>query len=175
MQEKIEIPEEIKIEISENKVKAMKNGDELEKKFDLGRIKLEKKGKKITIKASEPVKKHERSMTGTIKGEIQNMIKGLQEGHEYKLRIIYKHFPMRVKKEGDQIKIENFSGEQKPRYVDIKGDTEVEIKGEEITVRGKDKQKAGQTAANLEQATWLKNKDPRVFEDGIYIKEKPSK
>ncbi len=172
MQREVEIPEEMEIEISKDTVKVEKNGETLEEKFDLGKIKLKKEGDKITITAEEPVKKHEKAMLGTIQGKIKNMIKGLQEGHEYKLRIIYRHFPMKVKKEGDKIKIENFSGEQKPRYVDILGDTEVEIKGEEITIKGKNKEKAGQTAANLEQKTWIKNKDPRVFEDGIYIVKK---
>lgn len=175
MQRKVKIPEEIKIEISGNEVKAEKNGETLKEKFDLGKIKLKKEDKEITIQADEPVKKHERSMLGTIQGKIKNMIKGLQEGHEYELRIIYQHFPMKVKKEGNKIKIENFAGEQKPRYVDILGDTEVKIKGEEITIKGKNKEKAGQTAANLEQKTWIKNKDPRVFEDGIYIVKKPGK
>ncbi len=173
MQRKVEIPEDIEMEISKNKVKATKNGETLEKKFDLEKIKLKKEDKEIKITTEEPVKKHQKAMLGTIQGKIQNMIKGLQKGHEYKLRIIYQHFPMRVNKEKDKIKIENFAGEQEPRYVDILGDTEVEIKGEEITVKGKDKEKAGQTAANLEQATWIKNKDPRVFEDGIYITKKP--
>jgi large subunit ribosomal protein L6 len=49
----------------------------------------------------------------------------------------------------------------------------VEIRGQEVIVEGIDKEECGQTAANLEQATKIKDKDPRVFQDGIYIVEKP--
>ena len=35
-------------------------------------------------------------------------------------------------------------------------------------VRGIDKEKVGQTVANIERATKVKNRDIRVFQDGIY-------
>lgn len=172
MQKKVEIPDEIEIEIQENKVTVKENGEELEEEFKLGRVDLEKKDGKIQIEAENP-KRKEKAMIGTIKGKIENMINGLQDEYQYKLRTIYKHFPMNLSVKGDKVEIQNFAGEQEPRYSRIMGDTEVELKGEEIIVKGKDKEKAGQTAANLEQVTWIKEKDPRIFEDGIYIVEKP--
>jgi large subunit ribosomal protein L6 len=45
----------------------------------------------------------------------------------------------------------------------------VDIKGENITLTAIDKEKVGQTAANIERATKVKNRDIRVFQDGIYI------
>jgi large subunit ribosomal protein L6 len=65
--------------------------------------------------------------------------------------------------------IENFLGEKSPRRTKIVGRAEVRVKGNEIVVTGIDKEECGQTAANLEQATRVKNLDPRVFQDGIYI------
>ena len=44
----------------------------------------------------------------------------------------------------------------------------VEIKGDEVIVKGIDKEKVGQTVANIERATAVKNRDIRVFQDGIY-------
>jgi len=41
-------------------------------------------------------------------------------------------------------------------------------------VRSGNKYAAGQTAANLEQATRVRKKDRRVFQDGIFIVEKPT-
>ena len=37
---------------------------------------------------------------------------------------------------------------------------------------GVDKEKVGNSAANIEHATRIRNRDPRVFQDGIYIVER---
>ncbi len=172
MEKKIDIPEEIEIEVQEEGVKVKKDNEELEEKFKLNGINIEKQENELKISKKDP-KREDKAMIGTIKGKIENAIKGLQEGYTYKLRVIYKHFPINLSVKGNKLKIQNFAGEQKPRYANIVGDTDVKVKGEEIIVKGKNKEHAGQTAANLEQATWIRNKDPRVFEDGIYIIEKP--
>ena len=75
--------------------------------------------------------------------------------------------------EGDEVVIENFLGERAPRKVPIRGDTEVQIDGEEITLSGPDKEAVGQTAADIEQLTRVPDKDTRVFQDGVYITQKP--
>ena len=50
-----------------------------------------------------------------------------------------------------------------------------DVKGQDVTVSGIDKENVAQTAANIEQITKIKNLDPRVFQDGIYIVEKDGK
>ncbi len=52
------------------------------------------------------------------------------------------------------------------------GDTNVVPKGEDIIVQGINIEDVSQTAANIEMATKVKKKDPRVFLDGIYIYER---
>jgi large subunit ribosomal protein L6 len=81
---------------------------------------------------------------------------------------------MQVTVEDGEVVIENFLGEKAPRRTEIRGDTEVEIDGEEITLRGPDKEDVGQTAAAIEQLTRVTDKDTRVFQDGVYITAKPS-
>ena len=44
----------------------------------------------------------------------------------------------------------------------------VEVKGDSITITGVDREKIGQTVANIERATRVKNRDVRVFQDGVY-------
>ena len=39
-------------------------------------------------------------------------------------------------------------------------------------MKGVDKEEVGQTALNIEQATRIKGKDPRVFQDGCYLFER---
>ena len=54
----------------------------------------------------------------------------------------------------------------------FQGDAKVSVKGDEVTITGVNKEDVGQTMANLEQATKIRGKDPRVFQDGIYLVSK---
>src|SRR5690606_1375479 len=98
--------------------------------------------------------------------------KGVTEGFTYRMKIVYAHFPMSVKVAGDSVVIENFLGERHPRRARIVGDTKVQVKGDEVEVSGINKEDVGQTMANIEQATRIKGRDPRVFQDGIYLVSK---
>jgi large subunit ribosomal protein L6 len=51
------------------------------------------------------------------------------------------------------------------------GDTKVLLKGEDIVVQGINLEHVSQTAANIQDSTKIRNKDPRVFLDGIYVFE----
>ena len=114
-----------------------------------------------------------RATVGTFESHVQNMLHGVTEGWEYQMEIFYAHFPMQVTVEGDEVVIENFLGERAPRTVPIRGDTEVQVDGEEISLSGPDKEAVGQTAADIEQLTRVNDKDTRVFQDGVYITKKP--
>ena len=113
------------------------------------------------------------STIGTFESHVENIIHGVSEGWEYKMEVYYAHFPMQVSVEGDEVVIENFLGERAPRRAQIRGDTEVQIDGEELTLTGPDKEAVGQTAADIEQLTRVNDKDTRVFQDGVYITQKP--
>jgi large subunit ribosomal protein L6 len=115
------------------------------------------------------------STMGTFESHVENMFHGVTEGWEYEMEVFYSHFPMQVTVEGEEVVIENFLGERAPRRTDIHGDTEVEVDGEQITLRGPDIEAVGQTAADIEQLTRVTDKDVRVFQDGAYITQKPSR
>ena len=116
-----------------------------------------------------------RATVGTFESHVKNMFHGVTEGWEYHMEVFYSHFPMQVNVQGDEVVIENFLGEKSPRRTEIRGDTEIEIDGEELTLRGSDKEAVGQTAADIEQLTRVKDKDTRVFQDGVYITAKPER
>ena len=42
----------------------------------------------------------------------------------------------------------------------------------DVVVKGADREKVGQTAANIERACRIKKRDRRVFQDGVYIVSK---
>jgi len=113
------------------------------------------------------------STLGTFESHVTNMFHGVTEGWEYQMEVFYSHFPMQVSVEGDEVVIENFLGEKAPRRTPVHGDTEVDVDDEELTLRGPDKEAVGQTAADIEQTTRVTDKDNRVFQDGVYITEKP--
>lgn len=112
---------------------------------------------------------------GTFESHIQNILHGVTEGWEYEMEVFYSHFPMQVNVEGGEIVITNFLGETASRRTDIRGETDVQISDEEITLSGPDIEDVGQTAADIEQLTRVKDKDPRVFQDGVYITQKPNR
>ena len=99
------------------------------------------------------------------------MTEGLVYGYEYKMKIVYSHFPMSIIVEKGIVNIKNFLGEKFPRKAKIVGDTKVVAKGQEVIVSGIDKEDVGQTASNLEQKSKVKGKDIRRYQDGIYLIE----
>jgi len=141
------------------KVKGSKG--ELEKNFGLN-IELKKDGNKIKVSAKE------KAMLNTIRGIINNMAVGVQEGYTRKMKVNYAHFPMSLEIKGNIVFIKNFIGEKHPRKSKIVGEVKVSIKGQEVTITGLDKEHVSQTVANLRMATKIKDKDPRIFQDGIY-------
>ncbi|HML04275.1 MAG TPA: 50S ribosomal protein L6 [Methanobacterium sp.] len=167
LREEIEIPEGINATIDGGiTVKGSKG--ELSRKFNYSGISIKQENGNIVLEANFP-KKKDKAMLGTIKSHINNMIIGLTDGFTYNMKIVYAHFPMTVKVAGDKVTIENFLGERYPRTAKIVGSAKVQVKGDEVIVTGINKEDVGQTMANLEQATKIKGRDPRVFQDGIYL------
>ncbi len=171
MERIVEIPNGIQIELENFKVKVTGPKGNLERDFYSPLFKkditIKKENNKILI-SSESERKKVKAMLGTIESHILNMIKGVTEGFEAKLKIVYMHFPFTVKISGKEVSINNFLGEKKSRKAKVIGDCKVEVKGDEITVTGINKEDVGQTAANLERATWIRARDRRVFQDGIF-------
>ncbi len=173
----ITIPEGVNVEVSGDTVsgytvKVSGPLGENQRFLKFRGVYIEKEDGKIRVYTTEKKKKL-RAMVGTFAAHIENLMRGVKEGFEYKLKIVYSHFPMKVRVEGNEVVIENFLGEKHPRRAKIVGRAKVSISGNEITVSGIDIEECGQTAANLEQATRIKRLDVRVFQDGIYIVKKP--
>ena len=124
---------------------------------------------------TQGARRKNRSILNTARSIVKNAIDGVTKGYQYKLKVIYAHFPVTVKVQGKKILVENFYGERSPRVAEIIGDTKAEVQGEDIVLNGISIQDVGQTAANLEQATTVRRKDQRVFLDGVYVYERTRK
>lgn len=172
IKERVEIPEDVDFSLDGDKFEVRGPNGELSRSFDIEGVRLERDGDDIVV-TSDSSRKKRHAAVGTVVSHVKNMIEGVTDGFSSKLKVVYSHFPITVNVEGDKVKIENFIGEEKPRVANIVGDTEVKVNGEEIEVSGPNKESVGQTSANIEQATKAGNRDPRVFQDGVYIVERP--
>ncbi len=167
----IQVPEGASVTL-EGKVVTVKGAKgTLTRDFSFVPIFIEAEGQTVTVRAEWPRKK-EAALVGTVYSHIQNMITGVQKGFTYKLKIVFSHFPISAKIQGKSILIENFTGERRARNIKIVGDVKVKVESEDIVVQGLNLEEVSQTAANIEQATKVKKKDPRVFLDGIYVYER---
>jgi large subunit ribosomal protein L6 len=159
-------------------VKVLKEGNTLSVKGKLGTVKkdftklpatITVDGNKITIKPYGK-RKRDLAVTNTARSIIQSMVKGVEKGYTYKVKIIFAHFPISVKVKGKEIQVENFFGERSPRVSRIVGDaTKVSVVGEDVVIQGPSLEDVSQTAANVELSTRIKDKDQRVFLDGLYV------
>lgn len=167
----IQIPDDVNISIEGRRVTVNGPKGTLTRDFSHTPISIELKGKIVHIWTDWPRKK-EAALTGTVYSHILNMITGVRKGFAYKLKIVFSHFPISVKVKNQTILIENFTGERSPRRVKIAGDVRINVQSEDVIIQGINLEDVSQTAANIEQATKVKRKDPRVFLDGIYVYEK---
>jgi large subunit ribosomal protein L6 len=167
----LKIPEDVKVEIEGKKVKVSGKNGKLERTFAEKEIKIELSEGKIVI-SSESERRKFKALVGTIAAHVKNMIEGVTKGFTYRLRVVYSHFPITVKVEGDKVLIQNFLGERAPRVAKIVGNTQVKVEGSDLIVTGINVEEVGQTAANIEQACRIVGYDRRKFMDGIYIVSK---
>ena len=171
MTETIQIPEDVEVEFEDGVLKVTKEGTELEKKMDHALIEVDVSDDEVSFEAVRD-KRDVHSIAGTYKAHTENMLQGLEEDYVYEMKGVYAHFPMTIKKQGDEVHIENFMGERFPRVADIMDGVNVEVNGEDLEISGPDKDKVSQTAARIEQICSKGNRDPRTFQDGVYITKK---
>lgn len=170
MKETVELPDGYEAEYEEAVLTVSDGSDEVEKKLDHALVDVKVDDGKVVF-TTKSDKRNVTSIAGTFRGHVENMIEGLQEEHVYKLKGVYAHFPMTISQQGDEIHLENFMGERADRVIEVIDGVSVSIDGEDIELRGADKEAVSQTAARLEQACFKGDRDPRTFQDGVYITE----
>jgi large subunit ribosomal protein L6 len=158
----INIPENVSIEAHGSKIIVKGPKGTIEKDFKAKDIEIIVKGKDIEVKSNK------KEMINTIRALINNMIRGVTEGFSEKLVIRYAHFPVKLTVKGNTLYIENFLGEKSARKATIPKGVVVKPSGQEILLESNDKEALGQAVANIRAAVRIKEKDIRVFQDGIY-------
>ncbi|HJM26060.1 MAG TPA: 50S ribosomal protein L6 [Nitrosopumilus sp.] len=170
-QDQVDIPEGVKVTQKKHMLSFEGPLGKTFKSFRTIPINIEISEDKILLKAIGD-KKRDYAILHTARSIIRNICEGLIVGYTIKMKVVFAHFPITVKVDGKDILIENFQGERAPRKTKVVGNTKVTPKGEDVILTGEVWTDITQTAANIELKTKVKNKDHRVFLDGIYVFDK---
>ena len=167
----LEIPEGVTVTYNKPMINVEGPLGKTWKSFKKIPVDIEVTDDKVLFKAQGTRDKN-RAIMNTARSIIRNLCEGVVEGYTIKMKVVFSHFPITVKAEGKQVLIENFQGERAPRKTNIWGETKVVPKGDDVIITGHVLTDVSQTAAEIENNSRVKNKDHRVFLDGIYKFEK---
>ncbi len=170
----IPIPDSVKASVNHKILHVQGPLGKTRKAFKKIPVDLQIEGKNVVLK-SVGVRKRDYAIFKTAESIINTLFKGVQTGYTFKMKVVYAHFPITVKIKDGYIHVENFQGERAARTSKIFGETKVVSKGDDIIITGPVLTDVSQTAGSLQQNTKVKNKDHRVFLDGVYLFEKLDK
>lgn len=157
----IEIPQGVTVRIEGQKITAKGPQGEVHKVLSK-LVDVTVNGSKVDIKSKS------KALAGTTESIVSSMVGGVVKPYTKNFKLIYAHFPISVEVKGSDVTIKNFLGEKMARKTILIGSTKVQAKGQSVTVSGPDKEAVGQTIANMRTAMKIKEKDSRIFQDGMY-------
>ena len=166
----VAIPEGVTVQVSGKKVTAKGPKGTVEREFNVKGLVLKLQGKEVTV-GKEEGSKLESDILNAVSAHIKNMVLGAKDGYTKKMQVIYSHFPISIEAKGSVLTVKNFLGEKRNREAKIIGATKIDVKGQNVTITGPNKEDVGQTVSNIKTATKIKRRDSRVFQDGLYTVE----
>ncbi len=169
----LEIPDGIEVRLEGREIVVTGPAGAIRRSFPVEALELRRvaAGLEVTLKLP-PHRKKARALLNTWIAHSRNLLTGAQFGFEAKLKSVAAHFPMKLQVKENHLLIENFLGEKFPRTAEILPGVSASVEGEFVLLRGADIELVGRCAATIERTTHIRNYDPRVFQDGIYIVER---
>lgn len=167
-EKRMEIPSECQVTLEDKTLTVSGPKGTLSRAFPEPQLALVIEGNEV-VASTELSRKKTRALVGTAIAHLRNMCIGVQHGYEYTMKIVYSHFPMTVEVKDTEVHIKNFIGERGIRTARLIGDVSVKTTEDEIIISGIDIEHVSQSAANIQLATKIRDKDRRVFLDGIYV------
>ena len=165
---KVRIPDGVKVQVDGSIMKVTGPKGQLERDIRFPQVKVTTDSKEVVI-STESKRKEIIAMVGTLEAHTKNMCRGVTAGFEYHMKVVYSHFPIQLKLQGNRLEINNFLGEKKARYAQIEPGVSAKVSADEVVLTCINRELVGNSAANIEHATHIRNRDPRVFQDGIFI------
>jgi large subunit ribosomal protein L6 len=171
--ETVELPAGVTFTVGPGTLRAKGPLGSVERPFPSEILKLKVEGGAAQLTLLLPAdRKRSQSLLRTWAAHLRNISGGLTHGVEAKMKVVAAHFPMKVSVRGEELVIENFLGEKFPRSTKLWHGTKAVVEGDIVTLSGYDVEQVGQSAANIERVTHIRDYDPRVFQDGIYLIER---
>ncbi len=167
----VTLPSGVKGSIVENRLTVKGPRGECSKDFSKIPVFVTLQDSQVDLRAFSG-RKRALAVANTAKSLIEGMVRGVTEGHVYRLKVVYAHFPITVRVREGEVLVENFLGERSPRRAVIRGKCKISVEGDDVVVEGVSREDVGQTAANIEASTRIKRKDLRVFLDGVFVYDK---
>ncbi|XP_065058979.1 large ribosomal subunit protein uL6-like [Rhopilema esculentum] len=173
--EKINIPSQVEVFTKGRSITVKGPRGILKRNFNHLNLELTRLSKNIIRVDVWFAKKKQLACLRTICSHIENLMKGVIYGYQYKMKSVYAHFPINISisNDGKVAEIRNFLGENVTRVVEMRSGVVCKQGAkDEIILEGNDLELVSQSAALIQQSTTVKNKDIRKFLDGIYVSQK---
>ena len=166
--QRIDIPSECQVTLEDKTVTVTGPKGTLDRSFPEPQTSIKIEGNELIV-STHVSRKRAKALVGTVVAHVRNMMLGVRLGYEYEMKIVFSHFPISVEQQGDIMLIKNFIGERGMRKANLIGDVQIRTTEDEIFISGIDIEHVSQSAANIQQACKIRDKDRRVFLDGIYV------
>jgi large subunit ribosomal protein L9e len=177
-QKKITIPKGVEVKIDSRRVEVKGPHGTLKRDFRHLPVSIQKinNNKEVEVSIYFGLSKQIATLR-TVCSHIDNMIVGTTQKYQYKLRLVYAHFPINaeIANGGKTLHIRNFLGEKVVRTIDMLGDSKItksDATKDELVIEGTDIDLTSRSAALIHQSCLVKKKDIRKFLDGVYVSQK---
>ncbi|XP_052605355.1 60S ribosomal protein L9-like [Peromyscus californicus insignis] len=172
----VDIPENVDITLKGCKVIVKGHRGTLQRDSNHSNVELSLLGKKRFRVDKWWGNRKELATVRTICSHVQNMIKGVTLGFRYKMRSVCTHFLINVviQENGSLLEIRNFLGEKYIRRVRMRTGISCSVSQaqKDELILEENIELVSNSAALIQQATTVKNKDIRKFLDGIFVSGK---
>lgn len=169
----VALPSGVKFAAARGEIRAEGPLGKVHRPFPSEALDFSVKGTTVTLTLKIPWNRREaQALLHTWEAHVRNLAGGVTRGFEAKMKVVAAHFPMKVAAKDGALVIENFLGEKYPRTAPLVAGVSAAVDGDFVLLTGVDVEQVGQSCANVESATRIRDYDPRVFQDGIYIVER---
>jgi len=167
-EQRIEIPSDCQVSLEDKTITVNGPKGSLKRSFPEPQTQMTIEGNELVV-TTHVNRKRTRALVGTVVAHVRNMLIGVKHGYEYEMKVVYSHFPITVEIRDKSVIIKNFIGERGVRTARLIGDVEIKTTEDEVFISGINIEHVAQSAANIQQACKIRDKDRRVFLDGIYV------